>query len=250
MKTLLMALAVFLLSISCSEVGINKEEIQSNINEDNIQGEIPVITVAGPESETETQDPTLNPVDPGLVPTEIDPTLTEIDPTLIGPVNPTSPVDPTLIPTEVDPTLTTADPTATRTPGNCLVGDGNGDGALDLTDINAVSTGMLQAIQSSPYRCELDLNQDNTVDLLDINHIATFFINKTNDGSDLVINQCIKGDINNDGVVDLLDVQLYTTALTDMEDECAADFNMDGVVNLLDAGLINEFINAITSSSN
>lgn len=48
--------------------------------------------------------------------------------------------------------------------GVCMIGDVNGDGAIDLLDVQP----FVAALTSGTYSCEADVNEDGAVDLLDV----------------------------------------------------------------------------------
>lgn len=59
-----------------------------------------------------------------------------------------------------------------------IVGDVNGDGDVDIADINSVVSIILQQKQASDFVGNADLNNDGDVDIADINTIVSIILNK------------------------------------------------------------------------
>ena len=59
-----------------------------------------------------------------------------------------------------------------------IVGDVNGDGDVDIADINSVVSIILQQKQASDFVGNADLNNDGDIDIADINAIVSIILNK------------------------------------------------------------------------
>lgn len=108
-----------------------------------------------------------------------------------------------------------------------LLGDANGDGSVDLLDLDILGSnfGLTPATLAQG-----DFNGDGTVDLLDLDILGSNF------GAN---GELLPGDANGDGSVDLLDLDILgsnfgATSVTLSQ----GDFNLDGVVDLLDLDIL------------
>ena len=63
-------------------------------------------------------------------------------------------------------------------PSQALVGDINGDGKVDIADVNAIINMMLGKVEAVPAA---DLNGDGNVDISDVNAIINLMLGKVTD---------------------------------------------------------------------
>ena len=59
------------------------------------------------------------------------------------------------------------------------LGDINGDGKVDVSDVNIVINIMLGKVQASQYPGNADVNNDNKVDVSDVNKIINIMLGKS-----------------------------------------------------------------------
>ena len=124
--------------------------------------------------------------------------------------------------------------------------DFDNDGDCDLTDIDALT----QEIVAGTNNANFDLNGDGLVDLVDLNDPAEGWLTQGGaaNADDTGGNPFLSGDANLDGVVDVTDFNLFNTAkFTVTGNWSQADFNADGSTDVTDFNIWNG--NKFTSSN-
>ena len=122
-----------------------------------------------------------------------------------------------------------------------LLGDVNGDGAVNIADVTALIDLLLNG--TSYYNAAADMNQDGSVNIADVTALIDYLLNGGGK----------KGDVNNDGQVNIADV----TALIDFLlngiasiNRQNADVNSDGHINIADVtALIDYLLNGNISNN-
>ena len=111
------------------------------------------------------------------------------------------------------------------------LGDCNGDGVVDLRDVQP----FIDIINSSTYQPEADCNSDFVVNLLDVDLFTDLLLAE--------IVPIIRGDVNQDGEVNLLDVAPFIDLISNGGYMAEADLNEDATVDLLD---VNPFVEMLS----
>ncbi|MCF0181208.1 MAG: hypothetical protein HUK11_02975 [Muribaculaceae bacterium] len=65
---------------------------------------------------------------------------------------------------------------AVTLPGDAIPGDVNGDGVVDIADVNAVINVILGSEEASKYDGRADVNADGTIDIADVNAIINIIL--------------------------------------------------------------------------
>ncbi len=121
-------------------------------------------------------------------------------------------------------------PLTTQPAAQSVFGDVNGDGVIDVDDLNIVINIMVKKADDTPAA---DLNGDGVIDIDDLNIIINIIVKKYNPDPILV------GDVNGDGVVDVDDLNIIINImLKKSADVPAADVNGDGVVDIDDLNTV------------
>ena len=111
-----------------------------------------------------------------------------------------------------------------------VFGDVNGDGVVDVDDLNVVINIMVKKAADIP---EADVNGDGVTDIDDLNIIINIIVKKYNPDPLLV------GDVNGDGVVDIDDLNIIINIMLKKAANIpAADLNGDGVVDIDDLNTV------------
>ncbi len=121
-------------------------------------------------------------------------------------------------------------PPAPQLAAQFVFGDVNGDGVVDVDDLNVVINIMVKKAADIP---EADVNGDGVTDIDDLNIIINIIVKKYNPDPLLV------GDVNGDGVVDIDDLNVINNIMLKKADYTpAADVNGDGVVDIDDLNTV------------
>lgn len=117
-----------------------------------------------------------------------------------------------------------------------LLGDANGDGTVDVSDITAIASYILGRSPSNFVKRNADVNEDGYIDVSDITGTAAIIL-----GTDV-----IPGDANDDEIVDVSDITAIASHILGKDplffNPKNADANRDGAIDISDitttAGII------------